>query len=692
MDKQDISLWRGKIDLAIGLQSKRHQEWRDTIDLYNCNYFNRIYGGFDPERIDVHFTNWYIDNLIPLVYFRDPFIFVKPRVDSRSEFADTCEEAVNVMWRRLNLKYHFQKVIQSAFMTPPGWIKLGYTAKIGQDVGKHEEAKQKNIISQIKNTLLGKKDKESKTPEEMGVLDQNISEESVFASWIPSWNILMPPGYHSINNMPWLCEYEDVPMIDFKLNPMYKNKGSVSATRELSSKDSGRKLIQSVPYNSTAGSAGRDEYQLIRLYHAWDRRSQMRFTFSDNDIHFEGKWPYHMDGFPYKNLCFTEGLPTNDESNVYPVNAITPILPQIIEKSQSRTMMVKYRKRAAAAILIQKGLLTEEEIDNLSENEMMQIIQVGNTAGIVPLLIPPMAPDVYNIDALIDADLQQGTNMGQMMFAAQKGTRTATQAQIGQSGLQLKASARVDKVEDFTTCVATGLIQLMWQFMDRNQIKKLIGKDVNEQMWPNLPDDPEERKSVIREELNIKIDAGSTAPPKDETVDRKQILDLASIVSSIAPERINKGEFVKQLLKKFKFTKELDKIVISGDEEEKTAAIQETHLMLQGAPQVVSPNENHEIHVQIHQQAAGQPIIDEHILMHGQMLGMKQGGKIPMMSQPQTMGGQAGVSDLPQEGDRRPPMQSTNPDIVRQGTQTPGGIMQSAQNMGVSTKPQGQGV
>ncbi len=35
-------------------------------------------------------------------------------------------------------------------MMPPGWIKLGYTAKIGQDVAKTEEAKQKSLIKDIK--------------------------------------------------------------------------------------------------------------------------------------------------------------------------------------------------------------------------------------------------------------------------------------------------------------------------------------------------------------------------------------------------------------------------------------------------------------------------------------------------------------------------------------------------------------
>jgi len=133
----------------------------------------------------------------------------------------------------------------------------------------------------------------------------------------------------------------------------------------------------------------------------------------------------------------------------------------------------------------------------------------------------------------------------------------------------------------------------------------------------------------------------------------------------------------------------LDKIVISSDEEEKNAAMQETQLMVQtNTPQVVSPNENHEIHIQVHSQAGGNPIVDQHILQHGQMLGLKQGGKIPML---EGAGGQAGVSNLPQEGDIRPPMSSTNPEITRQGGTNAGDIYQSVQNQGVGSKSPEQG-
>ena len=671
-----LNTWIGRKEKALALQQKQSKIWKHSINLYNCKNTPLE---LDTEQVDVNFINWYVTNLVPLVYFRDPFIFVKPRNDNWSAFAETVEEGLNYMWEELRLKQQFKKIILSAFLSPPGWIKLGYTAKIGQDIGNLDKIREKTLISKIKNAILGKGEQEAKTPEQMGVLDMNIIEESIFASWIHSHNMLMPPGYHEISKMPWLMEIEDVSILDFKNNPFYKNKGA-KPTRDISEKDTGSQITKP-SYNYSASGGVDEENQIIRLYHAWDRREQKRLTFSDQDIHFEGKWPYDMDGFPYKPLIFEETLPTEDESNPYPVNAVIPILPQVIEQSQSRTMMVKYRKRANVIIVVPKGSMTEEEIGQIEENESVQIVQVPVGSNIQGFTPPPLPPDVYNVDAIIKQDLQMATNMGALMFQAQPGQRTAAQANIAQSGLQLKAEARVDTVGDYTVDVARNMAQLMWQFYDREKMSEILGKPVTAEMWPDLPDDPNERRRIIHAELQLRIDAGSTAPPKDETVDRKQLIDVTSVVASIAPERLNKGELVKQLLKRVKFAKDLDRIVISGDEEERSAAMQENQLMMQGAPQVVSPNENHEIHIQVHSQAGGNPLVDEHILTHGQMLGMKQGGKIPTVGG--QVGGQAGVSNQPQMGDMRPPMKSTNPEINRQGSTDQGDMYQSVQNAGV---------
>lgn len=650
MTKLELNIWIERIERSRALQEEQHKQWNTALELYNCTFFDRVYSGRDPERVDVNFANWYVNNLVNLTYFRDPFIFIKGTHGRWSGFAETLEATVNYYWRDLGMKREMKRAILSAFLMPPGWIKLGYTAKIGQDVAE----KDKNVLSNIKSMLLGK---ENKLPEEQGILNSSIKEESIFASWVPSWNILMPPGYHIFTQMPYIIEYEDIPIIDFKRNPLYKNKSNVSPTHNASNQGGGS--IHKIGHTDAMG----DDSDSIRLYHIWDRRAQKRIIMSYQDVHFEGGWPYDVDCFNYEPLVFDETLPSSDKSNPYPSNAITPILPQIIENSNSRSMMAKHRKRAGAYILAQKGALTESDINALQNAEAMEICWVDNIEAVKPGPLPQLPPDVFRIDQVIEQDLQKATGMGALMFQAQPGQRTATQASIAQQGLQLKSSARVDAVEDFTVNVARKMAQLLWQFYDREQISEIIGEPVTANMWPDLPGDPVERKKIIQREIQFRVDAGAAAPPKDETIDRKQLLDYASIVSTIAPERIKKDEFIKQLTKKFKFVKDVEKIIISSDEEETRTATEENKLLGANVPQVVGPNENHELHIKIHSQAQKTDALDIHISDHGSFLnisGTKPGPKAT----------------------------TSNPKITGQGITNEGDIYQSTQNLGVGTGPE----
>ncbi len=664
---EDIKVWKGRIERALGVQQRQHSTWNDSIDLYNCVYFSKINGGLDPERVDVNFANWYVDNLVPLVYFRDPYIFARAEHDNYSAFTATMEKVINIHWRKLMMKQQFKRVIKSGFLMPPGWIKTGYTAKIGQDISKIEETKAKDLVGQIKSVITGifKKEKE-KTPEEQGVLNQYIEEESIFANWIPSWKMLIPEGYQLVENMPYLIEIEDIPKIDFLSNPLYKNKEKISPSRETKSTSPSTNLHR--PGYDNIGTSD-SETDVIRLFHIQDRRNRKNITISMgcDEPHFEGDWWAGKDGFDYEPLIFDETLPSETESNPYPPNVLIPILPQIIEQSNARSQMVKWRKRASAIILAQRGLASEEDLRQMEESEAVQLMLVSNISAYQMAQTPNLPTGVFDVDNVIKQDLQMGTNMGQMMFAPQAGQRTATQATIAQSGLQLKSSARVDVVEDFTVKVAKKIAYLLWNFYDREKVSEILGEQVTESMWLDLPDDPKARRRMIYSEIQFRIDAGSTAPPKDETVERKQWLDAMSIISTIAPERLNKEEAVKSIVKTFKYIKDINKIVISNDEGEMQTATQENQLMSQGMPQAVSPNENHQIHIQIHSQAAGNEIVDAHILEHAKFMGL------PMKS---------GVGSQPQQGDLRPPMKSGNPEIVRQGGTKASDIMQSVQNQG----------
>jgi hypothetical protein len=259
------------------------------------------------------------------------------------------------------------------------------------------------------------------------------------------------------------------------------------------------------------------------------------------------------------------------------------------------------------------------------------------------------------------------------MFAPQPGQRTASQAKIGQQGLQVKISAKQDVVEELSVKIARKVAQMVWQFYDRDKVEEIIGEKVSEQMWPDLPENKNERRKIINN-LKCFIDQGSAAPPKDETTDKKQLLDAISVMQSIAPERLKKDEVLKAMIKKWKFDKDVGKLVLSNDDDEKKAAEEETKLMETNIPCITSPNNNHQIHLEAHAQGKKSPALAQHILDHAKFAGLLPGKQGP--------GSESGKDKKPQQGDKRPPMQSSNPEIVRQGNPSMGQIMGSAQNRG----------
>src|SRR4029078_10966140 len=143
-DKEKVTLWRGLVQRAEQLQAQQHDEWNKAIALLNCQYFHKHMSRLD-ERVEVNFVNWYISNLIPLVYFRDPWIFIKSKTEDWGRFAETLEKVVNAIWKDQKLKQQFKRVILSAFLQLPGWINTGYTAKIEEDIAKGDENKEKGV-------------------------------------------------------------------------------------------------------------------------------------------------------------------------------------------------------------------------------------------------------------------------------------------------------------------------------------------------------------------------------------------------------------------------------------------------------------------------------------------------------------------------------------------------------------------
>ena len=151
-------------------------------------------------------------------------------------------------------------------------------------------------------------------------------------------------------------------------------------------------------------------------------------------------------------------------------------------------------------------------------------------------------------------------------------------------------------------------------------------------------------------------------------MDKKQLLDFLNFAAQFAPERIKKGEALKAGMKRWKFVKDIDSIIIGNDDEEQKKAEAEDQLMLQHSPALVGPNENHMIHIAVHKKNGQNPMVAQHIMAHGGFLGIHPKGK-----------------GKPQKGDLKPPRIAQNPEMSRQGAPSSAGVNSSIQNKGIGT-------
>ena len=620
LTEKEIRVWMPRIERAESLQSERHDEWRNALKLYTGTFFGKtIYQTGDLS--EVNFVFEFMKILVGSIYSRNPHIFVKSRAPKWAKFSYTMEAVINYYWREKRIKQKMKSVIHDAVLQPPGWIEIGYLLFILKNqVMRQFEAE----FPELKET--------GKTEEAQGELDETVKDDDVFVNHISSWKILFPDGYHDPRTSPYMIKIQDIPLLDILNNPMFKpikKKLRNSPSSRISNKRPPKPLtMKSSP--PVIGGIESSEIDLetipIRLYHIHDRRSRRRFTlarnFYEGDL-FNKEWNYYIDGFTFYPLIFNEIPATDDKANAYPLSDIIPMFPQLKNLSMTYSMMNRHRKRSGTLVAVKKGAMTPTEITNAQNANDLMIVEFENIGeAVMKGFTPPALPnDVYRMYDIELQNLLRISGFNQLLFS-QAGVETATESENVRMGAQIRQSEKVDVIEDFTVDVARGLSGLIWQFIqDKKRIAKIVGEEVDDEMWPELPKDEDEARRMIQEELEFRIEAGSTRPPKDTAVEQKLFVQAVDTIEGRFPGMLNKSETIKEILKKFNM-KELDNLVRGFDEQEIAVAQEENQMLMQGQRQLVSPNENHKLHLQVHSQVYQTPGInptpqmDEHILKH----------------------------------------------------------------------------
>ena len=626
MPELDLSLWQTRLQEMMGLQAKQHSRWREAQAMVEGRWMRDLTASFDPDWTPVNYAKAYLTAVVASIYARNPYFFVKPRHGNYLQFASSMERVLNYLREELALKQTIKRCIVDALITGIAWVETGYTATFG--TLEPEPQNEGGLFQRLLNPF--------KRPSEQGVLNEYVKEVSAYTLRVSAWKVFLAPFYHDVHEMPYLAIGEDIAPEDIQRHPLYSQSFSASgAQRSVQvSKDRPSVSLPGMQWGFGQPGLGGNASRLSRIWHLWDRREMQRFLWLDGTQEVAGpfKWTPSFEGFAQTPLIFND-LPESDRSaNSYPIGDITFMIPQLRELSLLRTMQVKRRKRSGGQIIAQSMALTDEQARQIQQNDDLNLIRIkGNPSTDITTFTPgQMSPDVWKTGDRILADLDLIGQLGFLLPTLTAGDeRSATEARFRAAGAGTVRSEKVDVIEEFTKTVGRKVAAVVWEFYPRSKVQEILGEEqLPEELWPDISQfSPDRRREIIERELEFSIEVGSTQPIQDKTLKNEQKIRLLNIIGGIAPERIKiTSEGLGKLADDFEMP-ELREWMILDDEAEAKAIQQENQLLTQGIPQVVGPNDNHQLHEQGHAQVVlgGQatPAAEQHLLQHRQFRQMK---------------------------------------------------------------------
>lgn len=630
---EDHQLWLRRITAASQEQQRRHAAWKQSLDLYSMEFWKQqgFAGNLTDHTIPVNYTTTFVLTKVASVYARNPKIFVKPRPGRArfQPFADTMEQLIERFWDEQELKETFLEVVRDTILFGLGWVECGYLKSVDalpDPVPPPEE--DQGLLSSLMSSIQEFITEPEPHPSEQGILNEHQQVGEFYCIRRSPYDVLWPAGFHSYAALPYLIYRERLLVEDFLRHPRYQHKEQALRSLEAPKSRNGKFVTSDYSRPMTPGQLhsrwGIGDQQSVELYHLLDRRNQEWTTISKGSVEPHAgpdDWPYYAEGFNLLPLMFTSIPDTPEDAHPYPFSAVEPIIGQVLELSNIRRQMSEHRQRANFVALVQKGTLTEQEISNYAQaSGAMDVVPISNPAAIVlsaPVNVPPA---VLQTEAAIKQDLERESQLALTLADSSRAASIdrATVATIVQGNMNLGTVYAVDRVEAYSKRVARYLAGIFWQHMTRMEVGEVLGTLPSPDAWPTLPQNPDLARKRIRRELEFRVEAGSTRPIQDDVLDREQFIRAIATVQATAPllfKRIEKP-MVALLAKKFR-EPALEQLILNAVSEEEMETVQaENQLLAQGAPQIVSPGDDHEVHLKGHQAVDNTPMGMAHIQAH----------------------------------------------------------------------------
>lgn len=530
-----VKRWRVEIDNGVTY----HEKFFGKFDGISCKgkgenieYYERgttALGSID-KGVEDNFRTlinmpWVLKNIIvPSLYYRNPKILAFPKRKDDEPSAPVAAALLNYFFGELGVKETNQFIIIDAFLLGMGISKIGYATRFGMDIPDKDEEKrkEKGKIQQLKEMLGLSKPKSPEEPPQNVELSEKIIAESPYVSWVSPFDFIVDPRARSIYDAQWVAHRMKKTLDEVKHNKMFIN------TSKLTGDDDDSELFKDIPPTEIEKFKTTTLYEIhyktdegINILYLAENGQNVEYLYHDKSI-------YEMDGFQFEILDFNKHAhklySVSDIDIIKPLqDRITTTVENILDQLDKFVPKIGIDETAITAqgkLALQNGDIGAIVTFNKNPNEAVKELSFTQLKTDLNVFLEKM------IDIII---LESGLTRAQLMGASM--AESATEAQIGQGGANIRLFARADAVQDFTNRQSRKLWQVIKQFVDLEEIQLITGEEsVDEMGVPRFPWLEFDSKQLIQAELDFQIEVGSTQKP-DVAVIRKEFENFINIIA-----------------------------------------------------------------------------------------------------------------------------------------------------------------
>jgi hypothetical protein len=607
LKQEQINYWRKSIDNGITYMRPKHKIWHKLLAMYK-NEFE--VAGLDKDQV-VRISRFYplTRQIISSIAFNYPTVFMRVDNPNREFQAQILERVANAALETMGVKEEMHQAIFDALYCSLGWLKFDYNAP-GDD-----------IMAPY-------------------VVNDSLQDDMVAVRRVSPFNMMVDPlcPPHKLGHARYIIEKMLVPLEFVRNDDRFVNRRQIQAITNREDETDSLYEIKDTNYtdsdeeNSITQAKELGEFAL--LYEIHDRVHRKRIVFADGveqpieDIphpfleqepvmqpdpftgemmmtgEFEQTGSYLVQGgFPYHALKFDLS-----EESLYGLPMMSYVEDEQKAIVESVSRRVDLLKRYPRIILGQRSEREEnanigDQITRARDGSIIWCNDVNNGFREMQMGSPP--PDQLGIEADMRQYEEQVLQVSQMAMGGGP-RRTATEASlIASFGTQNREWLSAEVGKAYEAIVAnTFRIMADPRYTPENFIVN-VSEGENDPVYQAVTSD------LFKVRFKVEVETQSMRP-LFEQLEREDTLALANYMFQM-PE-VDRTEVIKLVMRAFRVP-DMDKFIKGSADQEAVRAAQLENQFFAARQQDpgVLPEQDHQVHLQTHQQAQQDPAVTQYL-------------------------------------------------------------------------------